>query len=327
MILLALPVVLFGASLFFGRYFIPPETMLKVLLSKIFPIPVDWSTTVETVIFKVRMPRLVLALCIGAGLASSGAAFQGMFQNPLVSPDILGVTSGAGFGAALAILLGGNAYGIQFAAFLFGVLAVVITYSVSRIYRSTPTLLLVLAGIVVGAIFSALISLTKYVADPYQKLPEITFWLMGSLSSASKSEVFTAGPAILLGMVGLWAVRWQINVLSLGDEEARSLGVRTELLKAVIIFCATLISAASVSVCGIIGWVGLIIPHLARMIVGPDHRTLLPASLALGAAYLLLIDDLARTITTAEVPLGILTSLVGAPFFAFLLRKTRGGWG
>jgi iron complex transport system permease protein len=277
------------------------------------------------VIFNIRLPRILMALCIGGGLAISGSAFQGMFQNPLVSPDILGVTAGAGFGAALGILLSGNAATVQLFALSFGVLAVILSYSISRIYKTTPTLMLVLAGIVVGAIFSALLSLVKYVADPHQKLPAIVFWLMGSLAAISAQDVVTATPPMLAGMAGLLLVRWRINLLSMGDEEARALGVKTEQLKGIIILCCTAITASAVSVCGIIGWVGLVIPHIGRMLVGPDHKILLPASLAIGAAYLIVIDDLARSVMSAEIPLGILTAIVGAPFFAFLLRRTQGG--
>jgi iron complex transport system permease protein len=300
--------------------------MLRVLASRALPIAHDWSDTVETVVFNIRLPRVLLAMCIGGGLSISGAAFQGMFQNPLVSPDILGVTAGAGFGAALAILFNGRAMAIQLSAFLFGIVAVALTYSIGRIYRTTPTLMLVLSGVVVGAIFSALLSLVKYVADPNQKLPAIVFWLMGSLGAATMKDLLTSAPLMLIGTAGLLLVRWQINVLSLGDEEARSLGVRTERLKAVIIVCSTAVTAAAVSVCGIIGWVGMVMPHLGRMLVGPDHKRLLPAAFALGAAYLLVIDDLSRTLISAEIPLGILTAIVGAPFFAYLLRRTKGAW-
>jgi iron complex transport system permease protein len=317
---------MFFVSLMLGRYPIAPETVAQVLLSTVFHLEPSWPDATADVLFQIRLPRVLLAMLIGAGLAISGASFQGMFQNPLVSPDILGVTSGAGFGAALGILLFGNMAAIQLSALLFGILAVALAYFISRVYRSTPTLMLVLSGVVVGAIFSALISLIKYVADPYQKLPAIVFWLMGSLSAASTSDLIAAAPPILLGSLGLLLVRWRINILSLGDEEARSLGVRTDLLKGIIIACATLVTAVGVSVSGIIGWVGLVIPHVGRMLVGPDHRVLLPASVALGAGYLVLIDDLARTITTAEIPLGILTALVGAPFFAYLLRRTKGRW-
>jgi iron complex transport system permease protein len=322
-VLVVLPCLLVVLSLFLGRYPIPPATMLRVLASRVLPIPVTWPDTVETVVFNIRLPRVLLALGVGAGLSISGAAFQGMFQNPLVSPDILGVTAGAGFGAALGILLSQNALTVQALAFSFGVLAVLLSYLISRIYRTTPTLMLVLAGIVVGAIFSALLSLVKYVADPQQKLPAIVFWLMGSLAAVSGRDVFLSLPPIALGSLGLLLVRWRINVLSLGDEEARALGVHTDRLKGILILCSTAVTASAVSACGIIGWIGLVIPHVGRMLVGPDHRVLLPASLALGATYLLLIDDLARTLTPAEIPLGILTAIVGAPFFAFLLRRTQ----
>jgi iron complex transport system permease protein len=299
--------------------------LLKVLASRIVPIQPDWPDTVETVIFNIRLPRIILALCVGAGLSISGAAFQGMFQNPLVSPDILGVTAGAGFGAAVGILVGGNSLMIQISALVFGISAVALTYAISRVYKTTPTLMLVLSGIVVGAIFSALLSLAKYVADPRQKLPAIVFWLMGSLAAISKQDVVTSVPPMVAGMVGLLMVRWRINILSMGDEEARSLGIKTDLLKGIIIVCCTIVSAVAVSVCGIIGWIGLVIPHVGRMLVGPDHRKLLPASLVLGATYLLLIDNLARTLISAEIPLGILTAIVGAPCFAYLLRRTKGG--
>jgi iron complex transport system permease protein len=286
--------------------------------------PTDASTTV---ILDVRLPRVLLAMLAGAGLSISGAAFQGMFRNPLVSPDILGVSAAAGFGAALAILLSANSALIQVSAFGFGLLGVALTYGISRVYRTTPVVMLVLGGVVVAAFFGALVSATKYVADPENKLPAITFWLLGSLSTASWQNLWTTGPLIVLGCGALLLVRWRINLLAMGDDEARALGVRIERLKAIIIIASTLATAAAVAVIGIIGWVGLVIPHVARMLVGPDHRRLLPASLALGATYLLLIDDIARGATAAEIPLGILTALIGAPFFAYLLRQTKGGWG
>ncbi|MBN1486238.1 MAG: iron ABC transporter permease [Anaerolineae bacterium] len=321
-----LPLTIALLSFFFGRYPISPMLLIRVLASRVVHITPDWPSTVETVIFNIRLPRILMAMGVGAGLAISGAAFQGMFQNPLVSPDILGVTAGAGFGAALGILISGNSITIQVFALGFGILAVALSYTISRVYKTTPTLMLVLSGIVIGAIFSALLSLAKYVADPNQKLPAIVFWLMGSLAAISKRDFITTAPPMLLGMVGLLAVRWRINLLSMGDEVAQSLGVRTERLKAIVIICSTVVTASAVSVCGIIGWVGLVIPHVGRMLVGPDHKVLLPASMALGATYLLVIDNLARTITSAEIPLGILTAIVGAPFFAFMLRKTQGGW-
>lgn len=281
----------------------------------------------EVVVIRIRIPRAIMAGAVGAGLSISGAAFQGMFHNPLVSPYILGVSAGAGFGAALAIITDGSILMLQVYAFIFGVIAVAITYYTSRIYKTTPILMLVLAGIVVAALFQAMISLLKYTADTEDKLPAITFWLMGSMGSVQLKELPIALISIVSGSIGLLLIRWRINVLSMGDREARAMGVNTEQMKGIIIICTTIVSSGVVAFCGIIGWVGLVIPHVCRMLVGPDHRILLPTTLCLGAAYLIFIDNIARNISAAEVPIGILTALVGAPFFAFLLRKTRGGWG
>jgi iron complex transport system permease protein len=325
-VLVAVPLAVFFCSLFIGRYWIHPIVCLKVLASRIIPIEPTWAPMVETVVFQLRLPRALLALFIGSGLSISGASFQGMFRNPLVSPDILGVSAAAGFGACIGILLGTSDVTIQLLSFAFGILGVGMAYMMSRIYKTTPVLMLVLAGVVVAAFFSALISVTKIVADPYSKLPTITFWLMGSLGTASLSDLIKVVPFMVLGTLGLLLVSWRINLLSMGDEEARAMGVRTELLKVIIVVCATVITAAAVSVAGIIGWVGLIIPHICRMVAGPNHRTLLPVSLSVGAAYLLAIDVIARTATPMEIPLGILTAVIGAPFFAFLLRKTKGAW-
>jgi iron complex transport system permease protein len=280
----------------------------------------------ETVIFQVRLPRVVAGALVGASLALSGASFQGLFRNPLVSAQILGVTSGAGFGAAIAILLSGEPVLTQVSAFAFGIIAVGLAYLISRTYRSPSTLTLVLAGIIIGALFSALTSLVKYVADPYERLPSIAFWLMGSLSMISIGDVFWMLPPIILGATVLMLIRWRINILSMGEEEAQALGVNVERLKLTIVACSTLMTAAAVSVSGIVGWVGLVIPHIGRMLVGPDHKVLLPASIAIGSSYLMIVDDIARTLTVSEIPLGILTAIVGAPFFAYLMRKRMVGW-
>jgi iron complex transport system permease protein len=328
-ILISLPLVLFVLSLCLGRYPVALTDIGQILAAKAFPflgIDHTWPPEMEMVIINIRLPRALIALIVGAGLSVSGAAYQGMFQNPLVSPDILGVSSAAGFGAALAILISGNPAIIQVSAFIFGISGVILTYLMSRIYKTTPILMLVLSGVVVAALFSALTSVTKYVADPYSKLPAITFWLMGSLSTASSKDLFVVVPPVVIGSTGLLLVSWRINILAMGDVEARSLGVRTEVLKSIIIICTTVVTASAVCVAGVIGWVGLVIPHLARMMVGPDHKVLLPTAMAIGAAYILFIDDIARTATAAEIPLGILTAIVGAPFFAFLLRRTKGGW-
>jgi len=325
-VLFFLSVAIFLISLSIGRYPLPLGMVFKIPASKFFSIQHTWSENMEIVLLNIRLPRAIVAMLVGAGLSISGASFQGIFKNPLVSPYILGVSAGAGFGAALAILLSGSMIVIQLSAFVFGAMAVALTYVISRIYKTTPILVLVLAGIVVGAFFSALISLVKYVADPTDKLPAIVFWLMGSLASVTTKDAILVTPPIVAGLFVLLLLSWRINILSMGDEDAQTLGINTEKLKLIIIISVTVITASAVCVSGIIGWVGLIIPHVARMIVGPDHKVLLPVSAAIGASYLLLVDSLARTMTTAEIPLGIITAIVGAPFFAYLLRKSKGGW-
>ncbi|ADK82920.1 FecCD family ABC transporter permease [Sediminispirochaeta smaragdinae] len=325
-LLVILPIVLFFFSLTLGRYPISFTTCIKILASTIFPIHKSWSVTDATVVLQIRLPRTFLAMCVGGALSISGAAFQGIFRNPLVSPDILGVSAAAGFGAALAILISGDPALVRLLAFSFGLTGVMITYFLSRVYKTTSVVMLVLSGVVVSAFFSALISVAKYVADPYSKLPAITFWLMGGLNTVSTRDIWWTLPPLVLGITLLLLVRWRINILSFGDEEASSLGINTELLKAIVIFSVTLMTAASVCISGIIGWVGLVIPHIGRMLVGPDHKVLLPVTLIIGAFYLLAMDDIARTVSSAEIPLGILTAIVGSPFFGYLIRKTRGGW-
>jgi iron complex transport system permease protein len=325
-LLIILPVALFLFSLVIGRYHVQFINCIKILLSTFLPIKHTWSATDAVVVLQVRFPRAVMAMCIGAVLSISGASFQGIFRNPLVSPDILGVSAAAGFGAALGILLSVDPAMIRILALVFGLVGVMITYFLSRVYKSTPIVMLVLSGIVVSTFFAALVSGTKLIADPYSKLPAITFWLMGGLSSVGMKDLVWTLPFMVVGVTGLLLVRWRINILSMGDEEAASLGVNTELLKAIVILCSTLLTAAAVCVGGIIGWVGLVIPHIGRMLVGPDHRVLLPVCLVLGAVYLLAVDDVARTVASSEIPLGILTAVVGAPFFGYLIRKTKGGW-
>jgi len=321
-----LPLAIALLSLGIGRFEVDFVTVVKILLSHIFPIEETWTAMEYNVVMTVRFPRIVLALLIGAGLSISGAAFQGMFANPLVSADILGVAAGAGFGASIGILLFGNGYITQIFALVFGLAAIAFTYVIGGVGKNMPIFMLVLAGVVTSALFNALISLTKFVADPEEKLPAITYWLMGSLGTASYRDLWTAGPILLVGIVILLAVRWRINLLTLPDDEAKSLGISVAGLKWTVITGATLCTAAAVAIAGIVGWVGLIIPHIARMFVGTNNEKVLPVSLTLGAAYLLIIDTLARTLTAAEIPLSILTAIVGAPFFAYLLRKTGGGW-
>jgi iron complex transport system permease protein len=238
----------------------------------------------------------------------------------------LGVSAGAGLGAALAILFFSKIYIVQLFSFLFGLLAVLMTYSLSRVYRTTPVLMLVLSGMIVGALFSAGTSLLKYIADPVNQMPSIVFWMLGSLNNASNKDLIIAGPVMLGGIVVLLLIRWRINLLAMGEEEARSLGVETGRIRAVIIFCATVISASAVSISGIIGWIGLVIPHIGRILVGPDNKKLLPVVTLIGAIYLVIVDTIARTAIESEIPIGVLTAIAGAPIFAYLLRKNRSGW-
>jgi iron complex transport system permease protein len=325
--LIVLPLLAMLLSLFIGRYSASPATVVSVFLSKIMPwVDFEIPSTAEVALIWVRLPRLILATLVGMSLAISGASFQGVFRNPLVSSHILGVASGASLGAGIAIIMDAPLWVIQLSAFCSGLLAVAMAYFIGRIFGQTGTLTIVLAGIIIGSLFGAMLSILKYGADPETKLPEITFWLMGSLAASNWSRVTMAVPPMIAGIVGLLLLRWKINVLSLGDEEAKAMGVNTNILRAVIIVCCTVVTAAAVCVSGVIGWVGLVIPHIGRMLVGPDHKDLLPASLALGGTYLLLVDDLARTIASSEIPIGILTALIGTPFFAYILKRRGAGW-
>lgn len=324
--LLVLLLLVFFLSLFVGRYSISPIDVWRILLSPIFAQQPGEFAIEKSVIIGIRLPRTLLTMLVGAGLSISGAAFQGLFRNPLVSPDILGVSAGAGFGAVLGILLIGVTPVISLFALPFGVMSVVLACLLGKIRNATPVLSLVLAGIVVSSVFSALISLIKYAADPYDKLPAIIYWLMGSFTKASYDDLKLVTLPVLTGITVLLLIRWRINVLSLGDEEAHSLGVNPGRLRWLIIAAVTVVTASAVTVAGIIGWVGLVIPHMGRMIVGVDHKALLPATVVIGATFLTFIDIVARTATAAEIPIGILTAIIGAPFFAFLLKKTKGGW-
>ena len=325
-----LPLAVLGAvflatvwcSLSLGRYNISFDAWRTILFAP------EHGGTAGIILLQVRLPRILAGILIGASLSTAGAAYQGLFRNPMVSPDILGASAGAGFGAATGILLGFSIVGIQFAAFAVGLFAVLLTSTISSRFTRAgdPVLTLVLVGIMVNSIFMALVSLMKYVGDAYNKLQAITFWLLGSLASTSSRDVLFALVPILVGLVPLLLLRWNLNVLSFGEEEARALGANTKKLRWIIIFCATLLTATSVAVAGMVGWVGLVIPHLARMIVGPNYKVLLPASLLLGATYLLLVDDVARSVYALEIPLGIVTALIGAPFFLYLLSRTQRGW-
>jgi len=285
--------------------------------------------SLSTVLLNVRLPRILGALIVGGVLAIAGTAFQGLFRNPMVSPDILGVSSGAGFGASLAITLSFSLLGIQLMAFFFGLAAVFIALFVSRVIGKNhdKILMLILSGMVTGAVFNALISLMKYVADSDTKLPDITFWLMGSLSTITMDKIGVILPVLIIGIVPLILLGWKLNVLSFGDEEAQAMGINTRRLRVIVICCASLITASVVCISGLVGWIGLIIPHFARVLVGPNHKLLLPASFLSGSIFMLLVDDAARSASSLEIPLGILISLIGAPLFLlFLSKSTKKAW-
>jgi iron complex transport system permease protein len=310
-----------------GRYPVAAGDLLTLLWAKLTGGQPAVDAIVETVVWKIRGPRVVAALLIGAALAAAGAAYQSMFRNPLVSPDILGVSAGAAVGAVLGIFLSLNVILIQSLAFAFGLGAVALVYGVSNAVRGhDPLLVLVLAGVVVGSLLGACVALMKYLADPYNQLPVITFWLLGSLASASPADVWSTLPLMVLGLLPLWLLRWRINLLSLDDEEARALGVETRRIRVVVIVAATLMTSAAVAISGVIGWIGLVIPHFARMLVGPDFSRLLPTSILLGAGFLLAVDTLARTVARIEIPLGVLTAFIGTPLFLWQLATARRGW-
>jgi iron complex transport system permease protein len=300
-----------------GRYPIAVADILRYLFTGEYT-----DENIPILIEQVRTPRILGAIFAGGALSVAGTVYQGLFRNPMVSPDILGVSSGAGFGATLAILFSAGLVTIQFSAFGMGLIAVLLTLLVSRIMTNIhdKILMMVLSGMIVGALFGALISLMKYLADSESRLPDIVFWLMGSLSEVTIKEIKIVAPIILIALVPLQLVSWKLDVLSFGESEARTLGVNTKRLQLVAIVCASLLTASVIAISGLIGWVGLIIPHLSRFIIGPNHRMLLPASFFTGATFLLGIDNLSRSISSLEVPIGILTSVIGAPLFFIVLK-------
>lgn len=284
------------------------------------------NSQMDTVVWNIRLPRIIMSVLIGAGLSVSGVCLQAMFGNPLVSAHTLGVSYSAGFGAALGILIFNNFLYIQVLATLMGFLGMFITYRMSRKNGQSSILMLVLSGVIVGAVFEALTSLIKFVADPEQKLPAITYWLMGSMAGTSWSDILKAAPFVVVSIAILWLLRWRLNVISLSEDEAISLGINIRQTRILIIITTTVIASVAVSFCGVIAFVGLAVPHLMRMLCGNDHRVLLTANFLGGGIFLLVIDTLARSATATEIPLSILTAVVGAPIFAILLHKTGGVW-
>jgi iron complex transport system permease protein len=321
--LLALVVTAFAV----GRYPVSLGELMTLVAAKLTGAPHDLAPNVETVVLQVRGPRVIAALLVGAALAAAGTAYQGMFRNPLVSPDILGVSTGAALGAVLAIFLSLGALGIQLSAFAGGLAAVALVYGVgARLRGHDPLLALVLTGVVIGTLLGSAIALLKYLADPTNQLPAITFWLLGSLASVGPEDLAIAAPFALAGLAPMLLLRWRMNLLALPDDEARALGVNTRRLRIVVVAAATLMTAAAVAISGIIGWVGLLVPHAARLLVGPDFGRLLPLAMLIGAAFLLAVDTLCRTVASIEVPPGVLTALVGTPVFLWLFAVSRRPW-
>ncbi|WP_333805054.1 FecCD family ABC transporter permease [Sulfurospirillum sp.] len=317
-------------SLALGRYEIDLSTLTQLLLWKALNIgtaPHD-VTLLSNIVFDIRLPRILAVVLVGAALSVSGGAFQAMFVNPLVSPGILGVLAGASFGAALGIMISKNWLGVQLLAFSFGFVAVLVALGVAKIYgrNGSQTILLVLGGVISSSLFSALLSVVKFVADPYNKLPTIVYWLMGSFSSVDMKMVASVALPLLVSTVVLSLMGKYLNVLSLGDEDAKALGVRVAWVRNSAILLATLLSTLTVVVAGMIGWVGLIIPHIARFLVGADNRVLLPMCALLGATFLIIVDTLCRTSMSIEIPIGIATSLIGIPIFVFALRNAKKGF-
>ena len=322
-VLAAVLLALFLVSFVLGRYDVPLWQVVRILLSKVLPLEATWTANMAVAVLNVRLPRILLACLVGCALSTAGTAYQSVFRNPMAAPDILGASSGACFGAALAILTGQGAVMITVFAFLASLLSVALVYLVGNHTRGNRVVNLLLAGIMVGSLFSACTSYIKLVADPTNQLPQITYWLMGSLSGTRMGTVRFAAVCMAVGLVPLLLLRWRMNLLTLSPDEARAMGVHTDRLRLAVILSSTVLTAAAVSVSGMIGWVGLVIPHLSRRIVGSDCRRLMPMACLFGAAFLPLVDNMARCLTATEIPIGILTAFVGAPFFIYLM--VRGG--
>ena len=314
-------ILIFILSFSFGRYPVDPITLIKILLSKIFPIEQTWSRQAEIVVINIRLPRLLAGSLVGAGLSLAGLTFQTILHNSMVSPDVLGTTSGAGFGAALALLLGLPNILVNGCAFLFGLLSVGLVMIISSRVKHNQILGYVLGGIMISSLFSALTSFVKLVADPNDTLPNITYFLRGSLAGCSFKDVAITFIPMIVSMIVIYTLSWKINILSLSEEEARSLGTNTRVIRTIVILASSLMISSSVAISGVIGWIGLVIPHIVRMILGCDTRKTIPSSIFLGASFLILVDTISRMISTSEVPIGILTSIVGAPFFLYLILR------
>lgn len=320
-----LPLGIILISLGTGSYDISPGEVAGIIAGRLTGREMVPDAMAASLLWEVRLPRVIGAVLVGAGLAVSGAVFQGLFKNPLASPYTLGVSNGAGFGAGVAIVLSLPSMMVQLWAIAFGLLSVGLTFLLSmRSRKSTVTL--VLSGMLVSSLFSSLVSLIKFMADPFEKLPEIIFWIMGSLSGVSYDKIMRILPAYAVSMAVILLLRWKLNVLSIGDQEARSFGIHVRRDRGIAIVACSVLTALVVSISGIIGWVGIVIPHMSRMIVGPDFRKLIPVSASLGICYLLVIDDLCRTLTASEIPIGVVTGIIGVPIFLYFIYKRKVSW-
>lgn len=309
-----------------GRYAVGIGDVVKILFKDIFHFKKTWEDVYETIVWNVRMPRIIAAILVGAALSVAGATYQGLFRNPMVSPDILGASAGASVGACLMMLLQQNGIIIQIAAFVFGLIAVTLTYNLSIVLCKSAdmVLMLVLCGLIVSTLFQAFVSIIKYVADTDLLLPEITYWLMGSIAKVTYKDILFFLIPFVLGIAPIMAIRWQLNVMAFGEDEAKAMGVNVRCIRLICIVCSTLLTAGVVSIAGTVGWVGLMIPHLVRFLVGPNNGRLLPMSLLTGALFMLIVDNVCRSALAYEIPLGVLTSLLGAPFFVLILYKHKG---
>lgn len=319
LVLLILPVLTAFVCLCIGRISISPTQVFAAITG-------DPQVSVMTsmTLWNLRLPRILLAALAGAGLSAAGCTFQSLFANPLATPDTLGVSSGASFGAALGLLLGLPLLGVQLTALLMGGAAVAMTW-VAGSGKNRGLSTVVLAGIMMGSLFNAMVSLVKFLADEESQLPAITYWLMGGLNNAAFETLLLGAPPILAGIAILYLLRWRLNLLPLSEDEARSSGVNISMLRGIAVICATMVTASCVSMCGQVGWVGLLVPHMCRMKFGSNHLSLLPASISFGAAFLIVVDTVARSASAQEIPISILTAIIGAPFFIILMRKS-GGW-
>ena len=321
--LFAFLVLLIMICLCVGKYSISPIECIRILTGKLLHLSTDWDPMDEKLLIGVRLPRILATVIVGAALALSGAVYQGIFKNPLVSPDFLGVSAGACVGAAIGILLSMSAMFVQVFAFFGGLLAVALTLAIPGILRSTSNIMLVLAGIIVGGAMSSVLGFIKYIADPETQLAAITYWQLGSFAYVDDKAILSVLPLSLIAAIVLLAMAWWINILSLGEQEAQSLGANVNLMRGICIVCSTILTAGAVCISGTIGWVGLVIPHFGRMIIGSDNRSLLPASMLIGGIFMLIVDTITRMIGPAEMPVSILTGIIGAPFFAWLLYRQR----